>query len=476
MTVKTEPTSVNRDQVVALVHQYFDSGQFERELTERVAYKTESQLLPDTLPELHRYLDEQMIPAFTAMGFTTQVIDNPLPGKAPVLLATRIEDPALPIVLGYGHGDVIIGQDELWKHGKGPWVTAREGDKLYGRGTADNKAQHTINMAALRAVLEARGDKLGFNAKYMIEMGEETGSAGIKDLVAQNQALFEADVLIASDGPRVKMDRPTVSLGCRGAVNFDLVAEFRDGGHHSGNWGGLIADPGIVLANALASIVNQTGELLVPALKAVPMSQAVRDTLADIEIDGGPSGPAIDTWWGEPDLTPPQRVHAANTFNVLAFVTGNPRKPVNAIPPRAVANCQLRFVTGTDPNTIVPALRQHLDDHGFHNVRVDPPPAGNDGAFPATRTEPDHPWAIFVRDAIHSVTGSKPAVIPSIGGSLPNDIFTDLLGLPTIWIPHSYTACSQHAPDEHVILPTCRSALQVMAGVYWNIGETGGPQ
>lgn len=476
MSTVTETRRTNQNPVIGLVQQYFDSGEFVRELSERVAYKTESQLLPETLPELHRYLDEQMIPAFKSMGFTTQVIDNPLPGKAPVLLATRIEDPSLPTVLGYGHGDVIIGQDEQWKRGQGPWVTAQEGEKLFGRGTADNKAQHTINMAALRSVLQARGNKLGFNAKYMIEMGEETGSAGIKQLVAEHKDLFAADVLIASDGPRVRMERPTVSLGCRGALNFDLVVEFREGGHHSGNWGGLIADPGLVLANALASIVSATGELLVPALIAQPMSDAVRETLADIEIDGGEDGPSIDTWWGQPGLTPPQRVHAANTFNVLAMVTGNPRKPVNAIPPRAIANCQLRFVMGTDPSTIMPAVRQHLDAHGFEHVRVDPPPAGNDGAFPATRTEPDHPWAVFVRDSIHGATGSKPAVIPSIGGSLPNDIFTDLLGLPTIWIPHSYTACSQHAPDEHVILPTCRSALEVMAAVYWDIGESGGPQ
>ena len=73
-------------------------------------------------------------------------------GQGPVLLATRIEDAKLPTVLGYGHGDVIRGLEDQWTKGKGPWVTARDGDRLYGRGTADNKGQHTINMAALEAV------------------------------------------------------------------------------------------------------------------------------------------------------------------------------------------------------------------------------------------------------------------------------------------------------------------------------------
>jgi hypothetical protein len=75
------------------------------------------------------------------------------------------------------------------------------------------------------------------------------------------------------------------------------------------------------------------------------------------------------------------------------------------------------------------------------------------------------------------VTGSarrssnvKPAIIPSTGGSICNDIFTDDLGMATIWIPHSYASCSQHAPDEHILMPLSRSAIQLMAGLYWDIG------
>ena len=179
-----------------------------------------------------------------------------------------------------------------------------------------------------------------------------------------NKSDFAADVLIASDGPRVRQDRPTMALGCRGAINFDLVVDLREGGHHSGNWGGLIANPGFILAHALASIVGPKGELLVAALKAPPMSKAVKDALADVEIDGGDKGPQVDAWWGEPGLTPAERVYGANMFNILAFTTGTPGRPVNAIPPKAVANCQLRFVAGTDTDQIMPALQRHLDAKG----------------------------------------------------------------------------------------------------------------
>jgi acetylornithine deacetylase/succinyl-diaminopimelate desuccinylase-like protein len=474
----SKPTSTgSRSDAIRRAQNYIDTGEFEAELARRVAIRTESQKFPDpaALAECRRYLDSEMTPAFAAMGFTSEVYDNPIAGQGPVLLATRIEDPALPTVLGYGHGDVVRGMHDQWTRGDGPWTVARDGDRLYGRGTADNKGQHTINMAALRAVMAERDGRLGFNAKFMIEMGEEAGSKGLKELVRLHQADFAADVFIASDGPRVRQDRPTISLGCRGTCNFDLEVELREGGHHSGNWGGLLANPGFILAHALASIVGPAGELLIHELKAPPMSKAIKEALADIEIDGGDKGPDVDAWWGEPDLQPAERVYAANTFNILAYACGTPGRPVNAIPPKAVAHCQLRFVAGTRPDDIVPAVERHLSAKGHTLVKVRPPPPANDGQFAATRTEPDHPWAAFVRGSLQRSSNRKPAVIPSMGGSICNDIFTDDLGLPAIWLPHSYASCSQHWPDEHILMPLSRSALELMAGLYWDLGEGGTP-
>jgi acetylornithine deacetylase/succinyl-diaminopimelate desuccinylase-like protein len=463
----------SRSGAVGRARAYIATGAFEADLARRVAVRTESQRFPEAGPlaECKRYLVEEMQPAFERMGFTVEHFENPVAGQGPVLLATRFEGAHLPTVLGYGHGDVVRGMDEQWTKGKGPWVTARDGDRLYGRGTADNKAQHTLNMAALEAVLAERGGKLGFNAKFMIETGEEAGSKGLKTLVAAHREAFAADVMLGSDGPRVRQDRPTLALGCRGAMNFDLVCDLREGGHHSGNWGGLIANPGFLLAHALASIVGPKGELLVDGLKAPPMSAAVKEVLADVEIDPGTDGPSIDTWWGEPDLTPPERVYAANTFNILAFTTGTPGRPVNAIPPKAVANCQLRFVAGTDTSAVVPVLERHLAAQGHSYVRVIPPPGINDGAFMASRIEPDHPWAMFVRASVQRSSNRPPAVIPSSGGSICNDVFTDALGMPAIWIPHSYASCSQHWPDEHILMSLSNSAIELMAGLYWDIGE-----
>jgi hypothetical protein len=95
------------------------------------------------------------------------------------------------------------------------------------------------------------------------------------------------------------------------------------------------------------------------------------------------------------------------------------------------------------------------------------------GYFAATRLDPDNPWVRWAAASIERSSGRRPAVLPNLGGSLPNDIFSDLLGLPTVWVPHSYAGCSQHAPDEHLLAPVAREALQLMAGLWWDLGETG---
>jgi len=444
----------DRDGAITLATDYLDSGGFEADLARRVAIPSQSQT-PEGLPHCARYLDREMAPAFKAMGFECRVFDNPVAGCGPVLLATRIEGSGLATVLGYGHGDVIRGLDDQWTRGAGPWRTARDGDRLYGRGSADNKGQHSINMAAMRAVLEARG-RLGFNARFIIETGEETGSAGVREIIEANMAAFRADVFIASDGPR---------------VNFDLVCELRDGGHHSGNWGGALADPAAILAHAIATIVSPAGQIMVDEWLPPPISNAVREALKGVGLDGGPAGPQVDRNWGEPGLTPAENVYAWNSFAVLAMEAGNPASPVNAIAPRARAHCQLRFIAGMDVDDILPALRRHLDRHGFGRVAVALPPEGNAAGFGASRTELDHPWARWVIRSVERSTGALPAIIPQMGGSICNDLFTDLLGLPAIWLPHSYAACSQHAPDEHILLGLSREALALMAGLYWDLGD-----
>jgi acetylornithine deacetylase/succinyl-diaminopimelate desuccinylase-like protein len=221
-----------------------------------------------------------------------------------------------------------------------------------------------------------------------------------------------------------------------------------------------------VLANAIASLVDAQGGIRVQGLRPPPIPAAVRAALADIAVGGGPGDPAVDTAWGEPGLSPAERVFGWNALEVLAFGCGNPAQPVNAIPPTARATLQLRFVVGTDWQHIRDHIVQHLHDHGFHGITVSEPVV-----MAATRLDPDNAWVRLAMASLQASTGVKPALLPNLGGSLPNDVFADILGLPTVWVPHSYPACSQHAPNEHVLPAVLRQGLGMTAALLWQVGE-----
>jgi acetylornithine deacetylase/succinyl-diaminopimelate desuccinylase-like protein len=461
---------MTRETAISRATQHFDEGQFIEVLARRVAIRTESQI-PESRPYMDVYLRDEITPAFERMGFKSEILPNPVDGVGPILLAERIEDPNAPTVLMYGHGDVIRGLEDQWRTGIGPWQLKQEGDKYYGRGTADNKGQHSVNMAAMQTVLDERG-KLGFNVKFMLETGEELSSPGLQAFCEQHKQRLKADVLIASDGPRLAAKKPTLYLGSRGCMNLNFTVELRDGGHHSGNWGGLLANPGVILAHALASIVTREGKVLVRELLPQSIPDSIRRALKDCTPTPEPDEPQIDPWWGEPGLTAAEKVYAWNTFEILAFRTGNPDNPVNAIPGKATATVQIRFVAGTDANTFIPILRKHLDDHGYQCITIS---MARKSFMQATRLDPDNAWVRWAAESIRRTTGSAPAVLPNIGGSLPNDCFAETLGLPTLWVPHSYAGCSQHAPNEHALGSIMREGLQMMTGLFWDLGEQGLP-
>lgn len=456
------------EKVIASASAWFDSGALQQTLARRVAIKSESQR-DDRGGELQCYLQDEIAPAMTALGFALHWLENPLAGKPPFLVAKRVEDPQLPTLLCYGHGDVVFGDDENWRTGLDPWTLKAEGDRWYGRGSADNKGQHSVNIAALEQVYQARGGRLGFNATFLFEMGEEISSPGLAELCRQQQELLKADLFIASDGPRLNAQRPTLFLGSRGAVNFRLSINARDNAYHSGNWGGLLSNPATQLASAINCLVNQHGQLQVTALKPPLLTDALRAILSDVEAGGNPGDPAIDPAWGEPGLTPTERLYGWNTLEVLSLLAGNPARPMNAIPGSATAVCQLRFVVETDWQQLAQHLRAHLDAQGFHQVEVEVLRGS-----PATRLDPRDPLVGWALDCLQQASGKKPALLPNLGGSLPNEVFADILGLPTLWVPHSYPACGQHGVNEHMLAPVAREGLLIMTRLLWDLGERGG--
>ena len=459
-----------RETAIARALDFFDTDGFRARLAALVAIRSTSQD-PAHEADVRQYLREAIAPWLERLGFTAEIHPNPAAGFGPILTAERIESPELPTVLTYGHGDTVRGLDDQWRQGLDPWTLTEEGDLWYGRGSADNKGQHAVNLSALEAVIAERGGKLGYNIKMVLETSEERGSVGLKAFVAARSEQLSADVLIASDGPRVTPEVPTIATGTRGTYHFDLVLNLRAGGVHSGHWGGLTTDPAVVLTHAIGCIIDRRGKILVRDwLPRNGVPATVRSVLAGCPVGGGESA-TIDPDWGEPGLTPAEKIYGWNSFIVLAMTSGRPDNPVNAVAPNARAHCQIRYTVDTDPAGFGDALRKHLDAEGFGEIAIE-------NAFvrmPASRTDPGHPWVQWAVGSMEKTLGKRVQVIPNSSGGLPGDVFVDHLGVPLVWIPHSYNGCKQHGPDEHFMKGPAREGIAAFAGLWWDLGEKGLP-
>ncbi len=457
---------MTRDTALAAAAAHFDSGAFRDKLAELVAIPSTSQD-PAYAADVQRYLGATIQPWLERLGFDITIHPNPVDGFGPILVGIRIEDPALPTILTYGHGDTVRGLDDQWDAGLSPWLLTEVGDRWYGRGTADNKGQHATVITALETVLAQRG-KLGFNVKIILEVSEERGSVGLRSFVQSHAKLLAAEALIASDGPRVGPTIPTITTGSRGAYRFDLVLRTRPGGVHSGNWGGMTIDPAIVMAHAIASIADRHGRILVPGLLPPHgLPESVRTVLAGCELQSEESA-TINPEWGEPGLTAAEKIYGWTSFIVLAMLSGKPDAPVNAVAPDARAVCQLRYTVDCDPATFRAAIRRHLDAAGFPEIAIE-----NDGTggFGASRTDPTNPWVKRVKASMERTLGKKVQIIPNGGGGLPGDMMVEFLGVPLVWIPLSYNGCKQHGPNEHVLVDAAREGLAAYTGLWWDLGD-----
>ena len=459
---------MNRDQAIAEALRAFDGGAFKARLTQLVQFQSTSQD-PGHHAHLQAYLEAGMRPWLEALGFTVEIVPNPSDGAGPILIAERLE-PDGPTVITYGHGDTVRGLEDQWRPGLEPWTVTEQDGRWYGRGTADNKGQHVINLAALEAVIGARQGRLGFSLKMIIETGEEIGSAGLREVIAARRDRLQADVLLASDGPRVHATVPTLSTGTRGTWHFDLRLDLRPGGVHSGNWGGMTTDPAIVLSHAIASLVDRHGRILVRGILPSSMNPAVRQALQGCELRSEGEAATIDPEWGEPGLSAAEKIYGWTSFIVLSMLSGCPENPVNAVAPNAIAHCQIRYTVDVNPDNFQAALRAHLDEAGFPEVTLVPYGI----RMPARRSDPANRWVGWATASMERTLGKPVQIIPNSGGGLPNDAFMDYLGVQLLWVPHSYNGCKQHGPDEHLLISVAREGIAAFTGLWWDMGDKPG--
>jgi acetylornithine deacetylase/succinyl-diaminopimelate desuccinylase-like protein len=447
------------------VEAHIAGGRLLRDLARRIAMPTPSGD-PAAGPALRAYLADEIVPTLDAMGFDSEIlVENDL-SPLPVLIARREEGADLPTILLYGHGDVVQATPAEWSEGLDPWALTRRGERLYGRGSADNKGQHSVNLAALSIVLAERGH-LGFNTILLMEMGEEMGSPGLQAFCERHRDKLKADLLIASDGPRWSSQRPTLFLGARGHIDLEITVSLREHGYHSGNWGGWLRNAGQVLARALALLTDERGRPSVPAL-ATPDAALVYEGLFDrLAAPDEPGLPEPEVGWGDGEASSAARLLNRNNLEIIAIDFGTMAKPVYAIGPRARALVGISFLPETDPATFAPAFAAAFREAGLDGVTV----RASGLLMPASRTAPDHPAVAWALAAMQRWSGKPVDLLPNFGGALPNWIFRDVLDLPTLWIPHSYNGSAQHAPDEHALEPVLNEGLMLMAGLFWEAGS-----
>jgi acetylornithine deacetylase/succinyl-diaminopimelate desuccinylase-like protein len=326
-------------------------------------------------------------------------------GGAPAVIARHPAPPGAPTVLLYAHHDVQPEGDH------GQWVsppfepTERDG-RLYGRGSADDKAGIATHLAAFRA--HAAAPPVGVTV--FVEGEEESGSPSLSRLLAAHRDTLAADVIVIADSDNWSTDIPAMTVSLRGLADCVVEVATLDHGLHSGLWGGVVPDALAVLVRLLASLHDDDGNVAVAGLH--------EGTAADVAYPPqrvrGESG-LLDgvTEIGSGSVT--QRLWAKPAITVIGIDTTSIAASSNTLIPRARAKVSMRVAPGGDARAHLDALTRHLEQHAPWGARVTVTPGdiGQPYAIEASGAVYD-----AARAAFRQAWGTDP-VDMGMGGSIP---------------------------------------------------------
>ena len=256
-----------------------------------------------------------------------------------------------PTVLLYAHHDVQPpGPPDQWD--TGPFEPFEREGRLFGRGSADDKAGIVLHLASIRAL----GDNLPVTIKVFIEGEEEIGSAHLADFLSEYTELLSSDVIIIGDSANWRIGTPTLTTSLRGLVDCKVTVRTLEYAVHSGSFGGTYPDANIVLARVLASLHADDGSVAVEGLvgyDADPLDLTEEELasqmlpVAGLELLG--SGTLTSRLWTRPSIS------------VLAIDSVPINEAINQLVPEASAKVSLRIAPGQDPEVAMAALIDHLE-------------------------------------------------------------------------------------------------------------------
>ncbi len=381
---------------------------------------------------------------FREAGVETRELN--LPGTAPVVIGEIPAPPGAPTVLLYSHYDVVpAGDESLWT--SPPFEPVERDGAVYGRGSADTKANIVAHLGALRAW----DGRPPVGIKVVIEGAEEIGGGALTTYPASDPDLFAADVMIIGDMGSVRPGVPTLTVALRGMANVTVEARTLASAKHSGQYGGAAPDALLALIRAISTLHDERGDVAVAGLRRTEwtgggMSEAEFRDLAEV-LDGQPligSGDLGSRVWSGPAVT------------VTGIDVPTVDGAVNAVSPHARASINVRVHPEQDAAEAQAAVIRHLEAVRPFGVAIEAHPGPTGNGF-AARTDS---VAYEAARAAWSAAWGADTVMVGVGGSIPlvNALASALPDADVLLVGATDGYANIHGPDERVLLDELQRA------------------
>ncbi|XIA67523.1 M20/M25/M40 family metallo-hydrolase [Bradyrhizobium sp. TZ2] len=387
---------------------------------------------------------EMLVKMLSRLGFKARAIST---SGHPMVLGRWERVPGAPTVLLYGHYDVQPPEPlEAWI--SPPFEPTIRDGRIYARGAGDNKGQHFAQILAVESYLATHG-RLPCNVLILLEGEEEIGSPHIEEFVRANRDLLEADLVITADGPLHESGRPVVAYGVRGIAAFELRARSANRDLHSGSFGGVVPNPIWTLVHLLGTMKNAAGEISIEGFydNVSPPTELERAMAARLPLDES----RIKQAFGLTRLDAPTDRPVADRLMFHPTLTINGlhggyagQGSMAVLPHEAFVKCDARLVDGQTPDTVLGKIEAHVKRHApdVEFIRQE--------EMLPSKTPLDSSFSEIVQHAVHIGQGVPPLIYPMMGGSLPDYVFTKMLGMHAFVVPYANADEANHAPNENI--------------------------
>lgn len=377
-----------------------------------------------------------------------------------------------PTILVYGHYDVQPA-DPLDEWVRPPFEPRHEDERIYARGSGDDKGQVFMHLAAAEAWMRTAG-RLPVNLRIFFEGDEEVGSEPADEFVASHPELLASDVCVVSDTALHDDDgTPEVTYGLRGIAYFEVRVSgpFQD--LHSGGYGGAVANPANVLVEMLASLHDDRGRVAIPGfydrVRALTDDERAAYAAAAIDEDAFRDSIGVPGLWsGEEGYTIGERLSARPTLDIHGVWGGYAGEGAKTIIPAWVAaKFSTRLVPDQDYHEIERIVAEHLRRLAPPGVRVEVKTIH--GGAPAI-TPLDHPAVAIVADILEETFGKPPVYLRS-GGSIPVVASLEAhLGLKSVLVGFASPNGNAHAPNEWIPVANVHRGTEAIVRLWDALG------